>query len=114
MLPQTAVVKRHLEALPRTTKPVALLLPCITHYADFLAERKKIEQAAGLQCSVTCQVVRRSCQTYWDHGGLSGGQRGCSNIIGDYITGHSPRSVSGSSTASRWCCLSSRTIAATG
>ncbi len=99
ILPQTAVVKRHLDALPKAASPGALLLPCKTHYEDFLDQRKAIEKAAGLEGrSITLQTVRRSCQSYWDKVSLAHGrpkkEGEGSTLLGDYITGHSARGVS--------------------
>jgi hypothetical protein len=99
VLPQTAVVKKHLDALPHSSnhgaKPGSSLLPCITHYEDFLDQRKAIEKAAGLEGrSITLQTVRRSCQSYWDKVSLLGRGEKERSLLGNYITGHSARGVS--------------------
>jgi hypothetical protein len=84
VLPMTAVVRRHVDALPGGRAPGSLLLPCTTHYEDFLAERKKIEKAAGLERSITQQAVRRTCQCSWD---------AVADFLGDFFVGHAPKSV---------------------
>lgn len=83
VLPLTSVMRRHFDALPRSTGD-ALLLPCTTHYEDFKQQRRLIEAAAGINAAITLQVIRRSATSYWHV---------LHKDVGDYVTGHAPRGV---------------------
>jgi hypothetical protein len=96
VLPLTAVVKKHLDALPRprsTSGGRRLVLPAPVCCSQFTEQNMKIQQSAGFELrtdsrgrrqAMTPQMLRRSCKSYWSR---------LSPEVSSYIGGWSPRSV---------------------
>jgi len=96
VLPITAVVRKHLDALPRPRGmdgPRRLILPSPVCCSSFTEQNMRIQLAAGFKLGVdgrgrrqalTPQMLRRSCKSYWTR---------ISPEIARYIGGWSPRTV---------------------